>query len=47
MSLAVRFSPQAEATYDSTVAQLNARWGKKFTDKFEQKVTKTLGLVII
>jgi hypothetical protein len=47
MNLPVRFSPQAGETYDAIIAQLNASWGKKFTDKFEQKVTKTIGLISV
>ena len=45
MNLPVRFSTQAGETYDAIIAQLHNRWGKKFTDKFERKVTKTISLI--
>ena len=45
MNLPVGFSVQAGETYDAIIAQLNARWGKKFVGQFEQKVTKTISLI--
>jgi hypothetical protein len=45
MNLPVKFSVRAGQTYDATIAQLNARWGRKFVDEFEQKVTKTISLI--
>jgi hypothetical protein len=45
MNLPVKFSVRAGETYDATIAQLNARWGVKFVNEFEQKVTKTIGLI--
>jgi hypothetical protein len=45
MNFPVRFSVRAGETYDATITQLNARWGRKFVEEFEQKVTKTLGLI--
>jgi hypothetical protein len=45
MNFPVKFSVRAGETYDATIAQLNARWGTKFVDDFEQKVTKTIGLI--
>jgi len=45
MNLPVGFSVQAGETYDAIIEQLNARWGSKFVNQFEQKVTKTIVLI--
>ncbi len=45
MSFPVGFSIQAGETYDAIIAQLNARWGRKFVEQFEQKVTMVIGLI--
>ena len=37
MNFPVRFSVRAGETYDATITQLNARWGVKFVNEFEQK----------
>jgi len=45
MNLSVRFSIRAGETYDAVIAQLNARWGEKFVNRFEQKVARAIGLI--
>ena len=45
MNLPAGFSTQAGETYDAIIAQLNAMWGRKFVDKFEQKVARTISLI--
>ena len=38
----IRFTPEAEDSYESITAQLNERWGEKFVLKFEARLEKTL-----
>jgi plasmid stabilization system protein ParE len=42
VSYTILFTPEAEDTYDSVVAQLLHRWGVAFAEKFEAKVSKAL-----
>lgn len=42
MSFEIRFTPEAEDTYDSVVSQLLERWGEKFVGKFESRLEKIL-----
>ena len=37
MSFDIRFSPEAEETYDAVISQLQAGWGDQFVSKFETK----------
>jgi plasmid stabilization system protein ParE len=45
MSFEVKFTPEAEETYDALTAQLRHRWGDKFVLKFENRVSKCLDLI--
>lgn len=45
MSLDIRFTPEAEDTYDSIATQLRQRWGERFIIRFEAKVTKSLNTI--
>lgn len=38
----IRFTPEAEDSYESIAAQLNERWGEKFVLKFEARLEKAL-----
>lgn len=40
MNFEIRFTPEAEETYDAVISQLRQRWGDHFVDKFEAKVWK-------
>ena len=42
MSFELKFTLEAEETYDSVIFQLRQRWGDRFVDKFEMKVLKSL-----
>jgi len=42
MNLPVKFSVRAGETYDAIIAQLNARWGRKFVERFEANSLKHL-----
>jgi plasmid stabilization system protein ParE len=42
MSFEIRFTPEAEETYNAVVDQLRERWGERFVTKFEDKVLKCL-----
>jgi len=46
MSLAIKFTPEAEDTYNSLVSQLRQRWGEQFVTKFERKISKALDTII-
>lgn len=41
MSFELKFTPEAEDTFDAVVSQLEQRWGKRFVLKFENKLSKT------
>ena len=45
MNLPIAFSTRAGETYNANITQLNARWGRKFVEPFEQKVAKTVELI--
>ncbi|WP_183573168.1 type II toxin-antitoxin system RelE/ParE family toxin [Mucilaginibacter sp. X5P1] len=45
MSLEIRFTLEAEETYNELAIQLRARWGDKFVIKFEAKILKILNLI--
>jgi len=45
MNFKIRFTPEAEETYDALVAQLRHRWGDKFVSKFEIKISKCLDII--
>lgn len=42
MHYTLRFTPEAEDTYDSLLAQLMERWVERFVLKFEGRVSKAL-----
>lgn len=42
MSYEVIFTPEAEDTYESIVAQLSERWGEKFVLEFENNLDEVL-----
>lgn len=46
MNFRIKFSVEAEETYDAVVAQLRQRWGDEFIDKFENKLLKSLNLIM-
>ncbi|WP_426667524.1 type II toxin-antitoxin system RelE/ParE family toxin [Mucilaginibacter sp. McL0603] len=45
MSFEIKFTPEAEETYDAVVTQLRQRWGDRFVVKFEIKVLKCLDTI--
>lgn len=45
MSFEIKFTPEAEETYDAVVSQLRQRWGDRFVVKFEIKVLKCLDTI--
>ncbi|HEY4194997.1 MAG TPA: hypothetical protein VGM63_05650 [Mucilaginibacter sp.] len=45
MSFEIRFTPEAEETYESLVMQLRQKWGEKFVNKFEVKVSRSLDTI--
>jgi len=47
MSFEVKFTPEAEETYDALAAQLRQRWGNKFVEKFENRVSKCLDIISV
>ncbi len=42
MNFEIRFTPEAEETFDNLVIQLRQRWGDNFVIKFEARVLKSL-----
>jgi len=47
MSFEIRFTPEAEETYEAVVDQLRQRWGVRFVAKFETNVLKRLNAIAI
>jgi plasmid stabilization system protein ParE len=47
MSFEIKFTPEAEETYDAITEQLRERWGDSFVMKLEVKVLKCLNDVLI
>jgi plasmid stabilization system protein ParE len=47
MILEIRFTPEAEETFDAVVSQLKAGWGDKFVQKFENKVSSSLKTIAV
>lgn len=45
MSFKIKFTPEAEETYESLIDQLRQRWGDRFVLKFETKVLKCLDTI--
>jgi len=45
MSFVLKFTPEAEETYDSLVAQLKHTWGARYVVRFEIKVLKSLKMI--
>ncbi len=45
MIFEIRFTPEAEQTYEAVVHQLQSRWSYDFVIKFEKKVEKTLNTI--
>lgn len=45
MNFEIKFTPEAEETYDAVVEQLRQRWGDRFVKKFEVKVSKCLDTI--
>ncbi len=46
MSYGIRFSPEAEETYALLVVQLLQRWGDRFVQKVEIKLSKAIQIII-
>lgn len=46
MNFRIKFSIEAEETYDAVVTQLRQRWGDKFVYKFEAKLLKSLNFIM-
>ncbi|WP_439698147.1 type II toxin-antitoxin system RelE/ParE family toxin [Mucilaginibacter sp. AW1-7] len=42
MNFEIRFTPEAEETFQSIVAQLRTRWGNAYVKKFKLKVAASL-----
>lgn len=42
VNYSIRFTPEAEETYEAIVSQLRQRWGSGFVKKFEIRLTKSL-----
>ncbi|WP_448699180.1 hypothetical protein ACFGVR_19665 [Mucilaginibacter sp. AW1-3] len=42
MNFEIRFTPEAEDTFDAVITQLQQRWGDVFVSKFEAKVWSSL-----
>ena len=42
MNFEIRFTPEAEDTFDAIITQLQKRWGYPFVSKFETKILKSL-----
>lgn len=45
MSLEVRFTPEAEETFELLVEQVEQRWGKDFVSKLKIKTRKSLLII--
>jgi plasmid stabilization system protein ParE len=45
MSFKIKFTPEAEETYDALSTQLRERWGDRFVIKFEDKISKCLDTI--
>ncbi len=45
MNFEVKFTPEAEETYDAVVTQLFDRWGEAFVKKFEARVSKAINII--
>ena len=46
MSFEIRFSPQAEETFEAVIIQLEQRWGDKYVSDFKNKVYKSLDIIV-
>lgn len=42
MNFEIKFTPEAEETYEAVISQLRQRWGDKFVTTFEARVLKRL-----
>lgn len=47
MTFEIRFTPEAEETFDSLMSQLQQRWGDSYVTKFEAKVFKALKTITV
>jgi len=47
MSFEIKFTPEAEDTYDAISTQLRQRWGDRFVTKLEIKISKCLNTISI
>lgn len=45
MNFQIKFTPEAEETYNDVVSQLRQRWGDSFVTKFETKISKILDII--
>jgi len=45
MNFEIKFTPEAEETFDALILQLRQRWGDGFVVKFETKVSKALNTI--
>jgi hypothetical protein len=41
----IKFTPEAEQTFDAVVEQINLNWGDKVLVGFEDKMIKSLSLI--
>jgi hypothetical protein len=47
MSFQIKFTIEAEETYDAVTEQLRQRWGERFVIKFQNKVSKCIDTITI
>ncbi|WP_370576782.1 type II toxin-antitoxin system RelE/ParE family toxin [Mucilaginibacter sp. AK015] len=45
MNLEIRFTSEAEDTYEALVSQLKGRWGDRFVAKLESRITESLNII--
>jgi hypothetical protein len=45
MEFEIKFTPEAEETYDAVIAQLRQRWGERFVTKFEERASTCLDTI--
>jgi len=45
MIFEIKFTPEAEETYNAIISQLRERWGDKFVKTFEIKISKMFDII--
>lgn len=45
MIFEIKFTPEAEQTFDSVSEQINSRWGAKVLVDFENKMLKSISII--